>query len=65
MCARFNGTLTKTTNWSLGKYLPCSNGLCEVERAAEINTVIPTNMTRMQWATWSDWEERNTSRVWN
>ncbi len=57
MCARFNGTLTKTTNWSLGKYLPCSNGLCEVERAAEINTVIPTNMTRMQWPTWSDWEE--------
>jgi len=24
MCAKFNGTLTKTTNWSLGKYLPCS-----------------------------------------
>jgi len=57
MCAHFNGTLTKTVAWSEGKYLPGSNGLCEVERAAEINTVIPTNMTRMQWATWSDWEE--------
>ena len=57
MCGRFNGTLTKSTNWSLGKYLPCSNGLCMVARAAAINTVIPTNMTRMQWATWSDWEE--------
>jgi hypothetical protein len=43
--------------WSEGKYLPCSNGLCEVVRAATINSVIPTNMTRMQWATWSDWEE--------
>jgi hypothetical protein len=57
MCAKFNGTLTKTTNWSLGKYLPCSNGLCEVERASSINSAIPSNMTRMQWATWSDWEE--------
>lgn len=57
MCAHFNGTLTKSISWSLGKYLPGGNGLCEVERAAEINSVIPTNMTRMQWATWSDWEE--------
>ena len=57
MCAHFDGTLTKELSWSLGKYLPSSNGLCEVERAAEINSVIPTNMTRMQWATWSDWEE--------
>jgi hypothetical protein len=57
MCAHFDGTLTKELSWSLGKYLPSSNGLCEVVRAAEINSVIPTNMTRMQWATWSDWEE--------
>jgi hypothetical protein len=57
MCAHFNGTLTKSVGWSEGKYLPGSNGLCEVERAAEINSVIPANMTRMQWATWSDWEE--------
>jgi hypothetical protein len=57
MCGRFNGTLTKSVSWSLGKYLPCSNGLCEVERAASINSAIPNNMTRMQWPTWSDWEE--------
>ena len=57
MCAHFDGTLTKELSWSLGKYLPSGNGLCEVERAAEINSVIPTNVTRMQWATWSDWEE--------
>jgi hypothetical protein len=57
MCGHFNGTLTKSVGWSEGKYLPCSNGLCEVVRAATINSVIPTNMTRMQWATWSDWEE--------
>lgn len=57
MCSHFNGTLTKSVAWSMGKYLPSSNGLCEVERAAVINTTIPTNMTRMQWATWSDWEE--------
>lgn len=57
MCSHFDGTLTKSVSWSLGKYLPSSNGLCEVERAAAINTAIPANMTRMQWATWSDWEE--------
>ncbi|HUA66359.1 MAG TPA: DUF2341 domain-containing protein [Alphaproteobacteria bacterium] len=57
MCAHFDGTLTKSISWSLGKYLASSNGLCEVERAAAINSIIPANMTRMQWATWSDWEE--------
>lgn len=57
MCAQFNGTLTRSVGWSKGKYLPSSNGLCEVERAAAINTAIPSNVTRMQWVTWSDWEE--------
>lgn len=57
MCSHFDGTLTKSVSWSMGKYLPSSNGLCEVERAAAINSIIPANMTRMQWATWSDWEE--------
>jgi hypothetical protein len=57
MCAKFNGTLTKSVSWSMGKYLPCSNGLCLVERAASINSAIPSSMTRMQWPTWSDWEE--------
>lgn len=57
MCSQFNGTLTKSLGWSLGKYLPGSNGVCEVQRALVINAAIPANMTRMQWATWSDWEE--------
>ncbi|HXT13237.1 MAG TPA: DUF2341 domain-containing protein, partial [Candidatus Angelobacter sp.] len=57
MCSQFNGTLTKSVGWSLGKYLPGSNALCLVERAAEINTNLNPNFTRMQWATWSDWEE--------
>lgn len=57
MCAHFNGTLTKSVSWSLGKYLPASNGLCEVQRAAALNSIMPTNITRMQWPTWSDWEE--------
>ncbi|HWX19735.1 MAG TPA: DUF2341 domain-containing protein [Candidatus Binatia bacterium] len=57
MCGNFNGTLTKSVSWSMGKYLPSSNGLCVVQRAAAINTAIPSNMTRMQWTTWSDWEE--------
>jgi hypothetical protein len=57
MCAHFNGTLTKSISWSLGKYLPSGNGLCEYYRAQAINASIPTNMTRMQWATWSDYEE--------
>jgi hypothetical protein len=57
MCGNFNGTLTKSLSWSLGKYLPSSNGLCEVQRAATINNSIFNNMTRMQWPTWSDWEE--------
>ncbi len=57
MCSQFNGTLTKSVGWSLGKYLPSSNGVCEIQRAAAINAAIPSNMTRMQWPTWSDWEE--------
>jgi hypothetical protein len=57
MCGNFNGTLTKSVSWSMGKYLPSSNGLCVVHRSAAINSVIPANITRMQWATWSDWEE--------
>ena len=57
MCGNFNGTLTKSVSWSMGKYLPSSNGLCVVERAAAINSAIFNNMTRMQWTTWSDWEE--------
>jgi len=57
MCAHFNGTLTKSISWSLGKYLPSNNGLCEYYRAQVISAAIPTNMTRMQWATWSDYEE--------
>lgn len=57
MCVRFNGTLTKSVSWSLGKYLPSSNGVCEVQRAGKINSAMITNITRMQWPTWSDWEE--------
>ncbi len=57
MCSQFNGTLTKSVGWSEGKYLPSSNGLCLVQRAGVINFQIPSNMTRMQWPTWSDWEE--------
>ena len=57
MCGNFNGTLTKSVDWSMGKYLPSSNGVCVVQRAATINASIPSNMTRMQWTTWSDWEE--------
>jgi hypothetical protein len=48
MCGNFNGTLTKSVSWSMGKYLPSSNGLCVVERAAAINSAIFPNMTRMQ-----------------
>lgn len=57
MCSQFNGTLTKSVGWSEGKYLPGSNGLCLVMRAQKISSLIPANMTRMQWPTWSDWEE--------
>jgi hypothetical protein len=57
MCGNFNGTLTKSVGWSMGKYLPSSNGVCVVQRAATINASIPSNMTRMQWTTWSDREE--------
>jgi hypothetical protein len=57
MCGNFNGTLTRSVSWSMGKYLPSSNGLCVVQRAATINSQVPPGMTRMQWTTWSDWEE--------
>jgi hypothetical protein len=57
MVAGFNGTLTKNVSWSKGKYLPRGSGACVVEWAKKIDAVIPPNVTRMQWATWSDWEE--------
>ena len=57
MVAGFNGTLTKSVGWSMGKYLPRGSGACELAWARTIDAVIPKNVTRMQWATWSDWEE--------
>ena len=57
MTAGFNGTLTKNKSWSLGKYIPRGSGACLVEGAATIDAKIPSNVTRMQWVTWSDWEE--------
>src|SRR5579862_1632618 len=59
MCSAFNGTMTFRTGWSLGKYLPGSNGVCLVQRAKALNNILPTTpvFSRVQWATWSDWEE--------
>lgn len=59
MCSQFNGTLTFSRGWSDGKYLPGSNGVCLVKRAAALNTFLRNFpvFTRMQWATWSDYEE--------
>ena len=57
MLAGFNGTLTKSVGWSMGKYIPRDHGACLVARAARLAQVIPPNVTRMQWVTWSDWEE--------
>jgi hypothetical protein len=57
MLAGFNGMLTNSIGWSKGKYLPRGHGACLVERAAAIDQVIPANVSRMQWVTWSDWEE--------
>jgi hypothetical protein len=57
MVAGFDGTLTKTVSWSKGKYLPRDSGACVVQWAKTIDAAIPSNVTRMQWATWSDWEE--------
>jgi hypothetical protein len=53
----FNGTLTKSVAWSLGKYIPRGHGACLIERAAKLAAMIPPNVTRMQIVTWSDWEE--------
>jgi hypothetical protein len=57
MVAGFNGMLTNSVAWSKGKYLPRGDGACVVEWAKKIDAVIPRNVTRMQWATWSDWQE--------
>jgi hypothetical protein len=57
MVAGFNGTLTKSVGWSEGKYLPRGSGACLVQGAKTIDAAIPANVTRMQWVTWSDWEE--------
>jgi len=57
LAAGFDGTLTKTVSWSKGKYLPRGSGACIVQWSKTIDGAIPANVTRMQWATWSDWEE--------
>ena len=57
MMAGFNGMLTHSVGWSQGKYIPRDPGACLVQRANRIAEVIPANVTRMQWVTWSDWEE--------
>ncbi len=57
MVAGFDGMLTKSVAWSKGKYLPRGDGQCLVQNAQTIDGVIPANVTRMQWVTWSDWEE--------
>lgn len=57
MLAGFNGTLTKSVGWSKGKYIPRDHGACLVARAGRLAQVIPANVTRVQWVTWSDWEE--------
>ncbi|HTR49813.1 MAG TPA: hypothetical protein VMJ10_03835 [Kofleriaceae bacterium] len=57
IAAGFDGMLTKTVAWSEGKYLPRGDGACIVQWASKIDSVIPANVTRMQWATWNDWEE--------
>ena len=53
----FNGTLTNSVAWSLGKYIPRGHGACLIQRAAKVDAMIPANVTRMQVVTWSDWEE--------
>ncbi len=58
MSAGYNGTLSKLDgSWALGGYLPQDYGKCLIERARYINSIIPANVTRMQWATWNDWAE--------
>ena len=57
LAAGFDGTLTKSVSWSKGKYLPRGSGACIVQWSKTIDSAIPKNVTRMQWATWSDWEE--------
>ncbi len=57
MMSGFNGMLTRSTSWSKGLYLPRDSGACQMAWAAKTNAVIPPQITRMQWATWSDWEE--------
>lgn len=53
----FNGTMTGSTTWSLGKYLPQMSAGCLVTRAAYVNSHITANTKRMQWPTWNDWAE--------
>jgi hypothetical protein len=57
MTAGFNGTLTGSSTWSLGKYLPQNSGGALIGRASYINANIPSNVTRIQWPTWNDWAE--------
>lgn len=53
----FNGTLTKSIAWSLGKYLPRDSGKCWLETCANLNSHLVPNIIGIQVATWNDWEE--------
>lgn len=57
MEAGFNGMLTRSVSWSQGRYLPRDSGACQMETAKKTDAVIPPTIKRMQYATWSDWEE--------
>lgn len=57
MSPGFNGTLTKTIPWSLGKYLPRNSGDCWLTKAANISAHMSSNILAIQVATWNDWEE--------
>jgi len=58
MSAGYNGTLSKLDgSWALGGHLPQDNGKCLVERARFIDSILPANVTHMQWVTWNDWAE--------
>ncbi|MFA7345450.1 MAG: hypothetical protein WC003_14205 [Terrimicrobiaceae bacterium] len=58
MSAGYNGTLSKLDGgWAVGHYLPQDNGKCLIERARFIESILPVNVTHMQWVTWNDWAE--------
>jgi len=57
LCPGFDGTLTRSLSWSLGKYLPRDSGACWLSIASYLDGIIDSNCAGVQTATFNDLKE--------